>query len=51
MREGILIMTMAILVAITYSQKQIMNKIDKLIELNTPEYINVVPEPVLIEKR
>ena len=30
---------------------QINTKIDKLIELNTPEYINVVPESVLIEKR
>ena len=25
-------------------------KIDKLIEINTPEYINVVPEKVIVER-
>lgn len=29
---------------------KIIEKLDKLIELNTPEFINVVPEKVLIEK-
>lgn len=27
------------------------NKLDKLIKLNTPEYVNVVPEIVITEKR
>ena len=32
------------------SMIQINFKLDKLIELNTPEYINVIPDKMIIEK-
>lgn len=50
MKEGILVIIMAIFVVITYSQKQVIKRLDKLIELNTPEYINVIPDVVITEK-
>ena len=45
----ILLLTILI-VLIANTQTVILKKLDKLIELNTPECINVVPEKVLIEK-
>ena len=45
----ILLLTILI-VLVANTQTVILKKLDKLIELNTPECINVVPEKVLIEK-
>lgn len=45
----ILLLTILI-VLIANTQTVILKKLDKLIELNTPECINIVPEKVLIEK-
>ncbi len=39
-----------ILVQITLATKQISEKLDKLIEINTPEYVNVIPQEMIDDK-
>jgi hypothetical protein len=44
----ILIAILIMIIAIT--QIEIINKLDKLIELNTPEFVNVIPEDFNLTK-
>ena len=46
MKETILIIILAVMI---FSVNSVNKKIDKLIEVNTPEYLNVLPKDVIKE--
>lgn len=49
MKESILIAIFILTVAINVSSIAICEKLDRLIELNTPEIVKVIPEKILLE--
>lgn len=55
MKDCLILFTMGILSAtsliISWNSFDIKHKLDKLIELNTPEYINVIPDKILEENK
>lgn len=48
--SGCLFFILAAMILMMIGMIAIYKQIDKLIELNTPEYINVVPDKPLLEK-
>lgn len=51
MKETLIAIILFVLAMLFFCEISIIKKLDKLIELNTPEYINIVPEKPLLENK